>query len=56
MTHLDAFKNQNMNADQIKKASSYDTATPEKKAIIDSYTNAMNVPMDEKSMVSTIIA
>lgn len=56
MSHLDAFKAQGMNAEQIKNASSYATATPEKKAIIDSYTGAMtnqaNMPVDETSIMN----
>lgn len=60
MKNLDTFKSQWMNSDQIKQASSYMTATPEKKAIIDSYTSSMvanaNIPMDQKDIVSALIS
>jgi hypothetical protein len=39
MTNLEKFKTQNMTPEQIKNASGYAQATPEKKAIIDGFLN-----------------
>lgn len=54
MTHLKEFQAQGMNPDQIKLASGYATATPEKKAMIDGVIAGQNKPMDESSMYATI--
>lgn len=56
--NLQTFKDQGMTADAIKNASGYNTASPEKKAQIDGFLNAMTTPvvMDQKDIVKSLIA
>lgn len=52
MTNLEKFKNQNMTPEQIKNASGYAQATPEKKAIIEWFLNP--VKQDSGSIFNTL--
>lgn len=58
MNNLKAFSDKWIVWEDLKKASGYDTASPEKKAIIDSYTTAhaiqSNLPVDENSIMNLL--
>ncbi len=56
MKNLQDFQKQGMTPDQIKQAGSYATATPEKKAIMDSFIGSMNKPMTQQGMTDTMLA
>lgn len=56
MNNLKDFQAQGMTPEQIKQAGSYATATPEKRAIMDSFIGSMNKPMTQQAMTDTMIA
>lgn len=53
--NLDSFVASGMDAEKLKVASWYETADPQKKAMIDATIAKMSIPIDEKSVLNSLI-